>query len=167
MTRSSARASGFVLALVALAVGEREAHADGDLFMTGHAAYAIGGAAGAYGGFRQGVDVAGGAGLGHCSGGNDAMGGGCEGAAAHAWLMTGFGAYPTYVGLGGGYASRGVVGVTVSAGPALRVDPSLGVGGELRGAISIFGVQAGARVIAVGMHGFDLQPTITLGYGFD
>ena len=56
---------------------------------------------------------------------------------------------------------------TVSAGPALRVDPSLGVGGELRGAISIFGVQAGARVIAVGMHGFDLQPTITLGYGFD
>ena len=166
--RGVGRARGWRLAAAAAAVASLVAPAARaeDVTPTGHAAYGIGGALGTYSGFRQNLDVGLGVAYGTTSHSN-VGGGGFSGMFADAWMATGFGAYPTYLGLGGGIQGVGLISASFSAGPALRLGAAKGGGGEVRGTASLLGVQAGLRLIVVGGHGADAQLCFTAGYGFD
>jgi hypothetical protein len=124
-----------------------------------HLAYGIGGSiADVRSGFRQNLDATAGVWATEHE----------RGLAVTGSLVTGFGAYPTYVGLDVGYA-RGapiIFGWTAMIGPAMRVDPKFAVGGEAKLEAIFWFLRGGARAIAVGGSQAELQLTGFLGLGY-
>jgi hypothetical protein len=80
-------------------------------------------------------------------------------------LNTGFGAYPTYLALEGGYARVDLQGWLVSAGPAARVLPNVGVGAEASALYYLLIFQLGARAIGIITEPREFQLQATLGVG--
>jgi hypothetical protein len=87
-------------------------------------------------------------------------------------LVTGFGASPAYASLDFGrvifagtrdFGAFG--GFIVTAGPAIRVEPTSGLGGELSARMYFFVLQFGIRAIAIATNGGDVQIQATLGLG--
>jgi hypothetical protein len=115
------------------------------VFFSGHAHYGIGGGFAPNAGFRQSLDASAGVAFGTERG--------------RTWiispsLITGFGADPTYTVLDlGSLVGRhmvdhaGVMGTVISAGPALRLAPSISAGWAvgIRGFFNV--LQVGARAI--------------------
>ena len=133
-------------------------------FMGAHLDYAVGGATGKDGGVRHNLDVA-------------AVGGSFDprGVSKGVWLaggslVTGFGAYPTFLCLPevgpGWFFPFAWTNVGAVAGPALRLDP-FGFGGGLRVALAVLAFEVGGRVLLVTTPEDDpeLQATGMIGFG--
>jgi hypothetical protein len=130
----------------------------------GHVAYGIGGAIGELPGFRQGLDAS--------------FGVAAQRGAGNVWLaggsvVTGFGAYPTYLSLDLGhvFAFRTgdhdvFYGGFFTLGPALRVDPGLRAGAEASVTYTLVYFELGLRALVVGGSGaVDGQLEATIGLG--
>ena len=128
-----------------------------------HAAYGLGASVGAAPGLRQNLDLA--AGVGFLARSGRGLVEGLDGPLLGGALVTGLRAYPSYVAVEGGWTSIHLVGYSVTAGPALRIDPVARVGGELAFSMMVAYVRLGARVIAVSDG--DVQGCVTLGAGIE
>ncbi len=128
-----------------------------------HAALGLGGAVGGDSGFRASLDIGGGVGF-YRDNAPWLLG---------ASLITGFGAYPTYVSVDFGkavFAGKGqwgaLAGGMFTIGPALRVHPGVYPGAELSVRAYILLFQVGARFIYAATPSADAQIEGTLGVGF-
>lgn len=79
-------------------------------------------------------------------------------------VVTGFGKYPTYAMMEGGWGAFALLGGGFTLGPALRVGHDAAVGGEAGVSVSAFFFRAGLRGIVI-PRGEDVQIQVTLGLG--
>ena len=147
---------------IVLAAPIARAEGTTEVLPSGHLQYAIGGAFSSGQGFRMGLDASLGVAFADDRG---------------AWtvapsIVTGFGAYPTYVSLDLGrvaFAGKGeqggLAGVILTLGPAARIDPGTGAGGELSLRAYLLALQVGVRGIFIGTNGSEAQLQATIGIG--
>jgi hypothetical protein len=128
----------------------------------GHVSYALGGASG---GFRQAVDAGIAAGWFTETGNRDGMLATKKGVILTGAVVSGLGAYPTYIEAGVGSATdSGYVGMSAALDLVARIDPdaTAGLGIHLNADLLI--VQLGARVMVVGADA-ELVGMFTVGFG--
>lgn len=113
--------------------------------------------------FRAGLDAAAGVGLSNST---------SDITTINAGVVTGFGKWPTYLMLDAGrtfFASGGefsaLTGLILNAGPAFRVAPTTGFGGELSARIWVLYLQLGVRAIGIVTLGPEIQVEGIAGVG--
>ncbi len=159
-------------ATAALSLGALAPAASADPTLLYHLEYGMGGALGSNPGFRPNLDVATAVGFMHplrmkSDDGKTQFEAnlGESGWLVGGALVTGFGAYPTYAMVEAGQTIVSIVGGSMTLGPAVRLDPKIGMGLEGSMSLRFFIFQLGVRVIGVFVNDADVQICGVMGLG--